>query len=94
MNYSPMRKLPKAIATSFLDLIPKTHNHRTLSEFRPIFLVGSVYRIMAKMLAGRLNKVISVLISCSQYASIPNRQMLYGMVVLNDVVDYARRYKK
>lgn len=55
--------LLKVIATSFLSLIPKTSNPREIVEFRPICLVGSVYRIIAKTLTRGLKKVVGSLVS-------------------------------
>lgn len=57
--------LPKAISASFLALIPKKANPQEFNEFRPISLIGSLYKILSKMLAGRLKKVLgSVSLDC------------------------------
>ncbi|MCH88921.1 transposon TX1 putative protein, partial [Trifolium medium] len=44
-------KLPKAITSSFLTLVPKKDMPRSLNDFRPISLIGSLYKILAKVLA-------------------------------------------
>ncbi|XP_058734104.1 uncharacterized protein LOC131605811 [Vicia villosa] len=86
--------LPKAVSSSFLALIPKVSNPRNLSEFRPICLVGCLYKIIAKVLANRLKRVVDKLISKTQTAFIPGRHIQDGMVVLNEVVDFAKRNKR
>nr|GFC50568.1 transposon TX1 putative 149 kDa protein [Tanacetum cinerariifolium] len=43
---------------SFVNLIPKLTNPLRLGDFRPISLVGSLYKIIAKLLAERGKKVI------------------------------------
>nr|GEV35997.1 reverse transcriptase domain-containing protein [Tanacetum cinerariifolium] len=42
----------------FVTLIPKTQDPITLSDFRPISLIGYYYKIIGKMLAERIKKVI------------------------------------
>lgn len=49
-------KLPKAVTTSFLTLIPKKDPPQGMNKFRPIFLVGCLYKIISKLLATMLKK--------------------------------------
>lgn len=58
--------MSKAITYSFLALISKKSNPQDFNDFRPIFLIGSVYNIISKLLAGRLKLVIGKLISHNQ----------------------------
>jgi len=51
-------KLTKGINSTFITLIPKVYSHQRLNDFRPISLVGSMYKILAKVLANRLRMVI------------------------------------
>lgn len=41
------------INSSFIALIPKTDSPSCLDEYRPISLVGSLYKILAKVLSNR-----------------------------------------
>ena len=52
------RKLAKGINNTFIALIPKVYNPQHLNDFRPISLVGSMYKILVKVLANRLRIVI------------------------------------
>jgi len=56
--------------------------------------VGSLYKILAKILANRLRSVIGSVISDSQSAFIKGRQILDGILVANELVDEAHRHKK
>ncbi|MCI07579.1 cysteine-rich receptor-like protein kinase, partial [Trifolium medium] len=85
--------LPKAITASFLTLIPKKDHPQALSDYRPICLVSSLYKILSKILAGRLKKVLGKLISTVQSAFLPNRQILDGVLVVNELIDLAKRRK-
>jgi len=86
--------LAKGIYTTFILLIPKVDNPQRLNDFRPISLVGSMYKILAKVLANWLRMVIGSVIFESQTTFIKGRQILDGILVANDVVDEARKCKK
>jgi len=65
-----------------------------LNDFRPISLVGSIYKILAKVLANRLRHVIGSVIAEEQSAFVKNRQILDGILIANEMVDEAHRLKK
>lgn len=87
-------KLPKACTSYFLALIPKNKNPQGLGEFRPISLLGCVYKSLAKLLVARLRKVLPAVISSNQIAFLPGRYILDGALVINEVVDYAKESGK
>ncbi|GJR83393.1 RNA-directed DNA polymerase, eukaryota [Tanacetum coccineum] len=72
--------------SSFVTLIPKTLDPKLVSEFRPISLIGSLYKVVTKILATRLSFVISDLISNVQTAFLPNRQILDGPFIINKIL--------
>lgn len=49
---------PKPILSYFVALIHKIKSLQKLGEYRPIFLLGCLYRVIAKILNARLRKVI------------------------------------
>jgi hypothetical protein len=87
-------KLTKGLNSTFIALIPKVDSPQRLNDFRPISLVGSLYKILAKLLANRLRMVIGSVISETQTAFVKDRQILDGILIANEVVDEARRLKK
>ncbi|GAU23660.1 hypothetical protein TSUD_304350 [Trifolium subterraneum] len=87
-------RLTKGLNATFIALIPKIDSPQRLNDFRPISLVGSLYKIMAKVLANRLRLVLGSVISEAQTAFIKDRQILDGILIANEVVDEARRSKK
>lgn len=55
--------------------------------------MGCLYRLIAKLLASRIRLIIEKLLSSNQSAFIEGRQMLDGVLVLNEVIDFAKRNK-
>ena len=51
-------KFEKSLNATFIALISKKNDASNLRDFRPISLVGSVYKILAKVLANRLRVVL------------------------------------
>jgi len=66
-------RLAKGINSTFIALIPKVDSPQRLHDFRPISLVGSMYKILAKVLANRLHSVIGTAVSDSQSAFVKGR---------------------
>lgn len=86
--------LSKAIVSSFITLIPKKDILLGLNDYRPICLVGSLYKSIAKLFAARLKRVLGALISSSQSAFVLGRNLLDGVLVVNKVVDYVKKSKQ
>lgn len=55
-------KLPKGLTSYFLALVPKISCPQWLMDYHPISLLGCLYKILAKVLASRLKKVLRSLI--------------------------------
>ena len=59
-----------SLNATFVSLIPKKSEAMEVRDFRPISLVGGVYKILAKLLANRLRVVLPKIISNSQNAFV------------------------
>ena len=80
-------KFEKSLNATFLVLIPKKNDASNIRDFRPISLVGSLYKILAKVLANRLKVVLDQLISESQNSFVGGRQILDSVLIANECVD-------
>ncbi|GLT51155.1 hypothetical protein SLA2020_245850 [Shorea laevis] len=87
-------KLVRGLNSSFIALIPKKLNATELKDYRPISLLGCVYKLLAKVLANRLKSVISEVVSDTQSAFVGGRQLVDSVLVLNEVVDEIKKRKQ
>lgn len=58
-----------------------------MKDFRPISLIGGVYKLIAKVLSLRLRKVVGKIISESQHAFVGDRQITDAPFIANEAVD-------
>ncbi|GJX70795.1 RNA-directed DNA polymerase, eukaryota [Tanacetum coccineum] len=85
---------PKGRNASFIALIPKMQDAKVVKDFRPISLIGSLYKIIAKILANRLVMVLGDLVSEVQSTFIANRQILDDPFILNELIQWCKSKKK
>ncbi|GJT97592.1 RNA-directed DNA polymerase, eukaryota, reverse transcriptase zinc-binding domain protein [Tanacetum coccineum] len=81
---------PPGCNSPFITLIPKTQEAKVVKDFRPISLIGSVYKVIAKILANSFTLVISSLISEVQSAFVSNLQILDGPFILNELLSWCK----
>jgi hypothetical protein len=62
-----------SINNSFITLIPKVQQPVTVNDYRPISLLNTSVKIITKILANRLQPVITKLVHKNQYGFIKNR---------------------
>ncbi|KAL2329554.1 hypothetical protein Fmac_017135 [Flemingia macrophylla] len=93
-EFHDYEKLLKGVKASFIALIPKVEVSTKLGEYRPISLVGSIYKIISKVIATRLSKVIHLVVEDTQSKFMKGRQMLDTVVVAAKVIHDVKSLKK
>ncbi|RVW97689.1 Transposon TX1 uncharacterized 149 kDa protein [Vitis vinifera] len=84
----------KSLNNTFLVLIPKKGGAEDIGDFRPISLLGGLYKLLAKVLANRLKKVIGKVVSPAQNAFVMGRQILDASLIANEVIDSWQKRKE
>nr|GEU38510.1 hypothetical protein [Tanacetum cinerariifolium] len=84
---------PDGFTFEIFPLIPKVQDPKFVNDYRPIILIGSLYKVVTKILALRLSSVIAGLISNVQTAFLPSRQILDGPFVINEFLSWCKDKK-
>ena len=69
-----------------ISLIPKTQNATTIQQYRPICVLNVSFKIFTKVGTNRLNKVAKTVVSPTQTAFMPGRNIMEGVVILHETI--------
>lgn len=90
-NAQQGRPLATSQRQGIITLLPKKEGDpRLLSNWRPIFLLNTDYKILSKSLVNRFKAVAASIISPRQNSAIPNRSIFDTLHLLRNVFDYCK----
>ena len=84
-------EMSRGCGSSFITLIPKIKDPLGLKDYRPITLVGLISKVISKVLAGRLKRIIGLVISEEQSGFLKDRNILDGPLVINELLSWIKR---
>ena len=84
---------PHPINHTFITLIPKTKNLQPVNDFRPISLCNVLYKILSKVLANRLKKILLKIITEHQSAFTKNRLISDNILVAFETLHSMKNHK-
>ncbi|GKA16109.1 RNA-directed DNA polymerase, eukaryota, reverse transcriptase zinc-binding domain protein, partial [Tanacetum coccineum] len=85
---------PKGGYYSYISLILNILDANMVRDFRPISLIGSLYKIIAKFLANRIVVVLGNLVNEVQSAFVVDREILDAPFILNKILQWCKSKKK
>lgn len=74
-----------------ITMIPKKGDQKKLKNKRAICLLDIVYKIVAKVLANRIMRVIPKLVAPDQTGSIRGRNIGFNLRMIDDVIKYSNK---
>jgi hypothetical protein len=69
-----------------ITLIPKIHNATKIQQYRPIGVLNVSFKIFTKVGTNRLNLVAKKVVSPTQSAFMPGRNIMKGVVILHETI--------
>ena len=85
--------IPTSINRTFITLIPKVKSSVKFSEFCPIALCNTLYKIISKVLANRLKKILPCVISESQTAFQSSKAISDNILVAFETLHHMKSQK-
>ena len=76
-----LRKMPEYLNETLISLIPKCQSPASLNNYRPISLCTTIYKVVTKIIVGRLRTFLDKLISPVQAAFVPGRRGLDNVII-------------
>ena len=87
--------LPKSMNIALVRLIFKNRGERSdLKNWRPISLLNVDYKIIAKTLSKRLQKIMPYIVNDDQTCGVKGRNINDNLLILRDVIDYVNYSNK
>lgn len=84
--------MPAASNSTILSLVPKHPGASSISQYRPISCLNTLYKVVARLLVRRLKPILPDLIVPNQTAFVKNRLLIENTILAGELVNgYHRR---
>ena len=80
------KKIPEALNKTNVALIPKIQGPETISNYRPISLCNTVYKMVTKIIVARIRPMLDKLVSPIQSAFVPGRKGVDNAIIVQELI--------
>ncbi|XP_010445926.1 PREDICTED: uncharacterized protein LOC104728667 [Camelina sativa] len=81
--------LPKGLNSTILALIPKKKDAKEMRDYRPISCCNVLYKVISKVIANRLKRILPKFIAGNQSAFVADRLLIENVLLATELVkDY------
>ena len=87
------RKILEYLNSTSVVLIPKIQSPKSIGSYRPISLCNSVYKVITKIIVGRLRPYLDKLISPCQAAFVPGRRGVDNAIIVQEIIHSMEKTK-
>lgn len=84
--------LPLSCRRAVITLLPKKGNLSDIKNWRPVSLLCCDYKLLSKVLAARLGKVLGEIIHPDQSYCVPGRSIFDNIYLIRDLFDVSRMF--
>lgn len=84
-------ELPPTLRTGLVTLLYKKGRKEDLANWRPITLLNTDYKVLAKIITERLKKVVSLVVQPDQTCGVPGRSSNLNLAMVRDIVSWAEQ---
>ncbi|CAI5463725.1 unnamed protein product [Closterium sp. Yama58-4] len=93
-GFATSASLPTSTKDAVTILLHKKGGRDQLENYRPITLLSFTYKVLARVIADRMKKVLHEVISPEQYGFIPGRRLSDAVGLVTDVIEAAKNEDK
>lgn len=83
--------LPQTMRTGHVSLLYKKGDREDLANWRPITLLTTDYKMLAKVLVLRIKTVIGKVVHSDQTSGVPGRSSIFNLIMVRDAIDWAEQ---
>ena len=78
--------IPEYLNHTLITLIPKCKNPESFNHYRPISLCNTVYKVVSKIVFGRLRPLLLGLVSPYQTAFVSSRKGIDNAIIMQEII--------
>ncbi|CAI5483337.1 unnamed protein product [Closterium sp. Yama58-4] len=89
-SFTETAELPASTKSAVTILLHKKGGRDAVENYRPITLLSFTYKVLARVVADKMKRVLNEVISPEQYGFMPGRRLSDAVGLVADVIDAAK----